>query len=144
MVLVPSSGVSSNVLGVSNMRSREAALRLKRFEIQEKARKVQGLEHMVREFEQIASDLERQVQAEEDRTGVKDRTHFAYSTYAKAANQRRDKLVASIDDLKVKLDDAARERDVAAAELAAVPHIEAADMDRERRRPDRHAVVSAR
>ena len=126
------------------MRSRESALRLKRFEVQEKTRKVQGLEHMIREFEQIASDLERQVQAEEDRTGVKDRTHFAYSTYAKAANQRRDKLVASIDDLKVKLDDALRERDEAEAEVAAIPLAEAAEMDRERRRPERQVAVSVR
>jgi flagellar FliJ protein len=144
MVLVPSSGVSSNVSGVSNMRSREAALRLKRFEIQERARKVQGLEHMVREFEQMVSDLERQVQAEEDRTGVKDRTHFAYSTYAKAANQRRDKLVASISDLKLKLDSAMRDRDDAEAELASVPHIEAGELDRNRRRLERHAAVSVR
>ena len=126
------------------MRSRESALRLKRFEIQEKARKVQGLEHMIREFEQIASDLERQVQAEEDRTGVKDRAHFAYSTYAKAANQRRDKLVASIDDLKLKLDAAMRERDEAEAELASVPSPEAVDLDRERRRSERHVAVSVR
>jgi len=125
------------------MRSREAALRLKRFEMQEKVRKVQGLEHMIREFEQIASDLERQVQAEEDRTGVKDRSHFAYSTYAKAANQRRDKLVASIEDLRVKLDDAARERDAVEADLASVPHLDA-DGDRERRRGERQPAVSAR
>ena len=141
MVLVPSSGVGSNLLGVSNMRSREAALRLKRFDAQEKARKVQGLEHMIREFEQIASDLERQVQSEEDRTGVKDRSHFAYSTYAKAATLRRDKLIASIDDLRVKLDDAARERDEADAEMVSA---DTSDIDRDRRRPERHAGASLR
>ena len=126
------------------MRSRESALRLKRFEVQEKTRKVQGLEHMIREFEQIASDLERQVQAEEDRTGVKDRSHFAYSTYAKAANQRRDKLVASIDDLKLKLDAAMRDREEAEAEFASAPTAESVDLDRERRRTERHAAVSVR
>ena len=70
-----------------------------------------GLEQMIRDFEVMAVDLERQVQAEEDRTGVKDVSHFAYSTFAKAASQRRDKLRASIDDLKVQLEDAVRERD---------------------------------
>ena len=126
------------------MRSREAALRSKRFEAQEKARKVQGLEHMIREFEQIAGDLERQVQSEEDRTGVKDRSHFAYSTYAKAAIQRRDKLIASIDDLKVKLDDAVRERDEAEAEMQSGTMADLAEIDRDRRRPERQPVAALR
>jgi flagellar protein FliJ len=144
MVLDSWSGVGSNWSGVSNMRSREAALRSKRFEIQEKARKVQGLEQMIHEFEQIAIDLARQVSAEEDRTGVRDRTHFAYSTYAKAANLRRDKLLASIEDLRVKLNDAVRERDEAEAGMAAIPHIEVAELSRDRRRPDRQVAASIR
>ena len=37
------------------------ALRLKRFEADEKARKVADLERMVREFENIAADLDRQI-----------------------------------------------------------------------------------
>jgi flagellar protein FliJ len=99
------------------MKSRESAIRLKRFDAQEKVRKVQGLEQMIRDFEVMASDLERQVQAEEDRTGVKDAGHFAYSTFAKAASQRRDKLRASIDDLRVKLEDAVRDRDETTSEV---------------------------
>lgn len=99
------------------MKSRESVIRLKRFEAQEKIRKVQGLEQMIRDFEVMASDLERQVQAEEDRTGVKDNGHFAYSTFAKAASQRRDKLRASIEDLRIKLGDAVRERDETTSEV---------------------------
>lgn len=99
---------------------------------------------MVREFEQIAADLERQVQSEEDRTGVKDRNHFAYSTYAKAAIQRRDKLVASIDDLKVKLDDAVRERAEAEAEIHSGALSESVETERDRRRADRQPVASLR
>ena len=76
------------------MKARESALKLKRFEADEKGRKVQELEHMIREFETMASDLDRQIQAEEDRTGVKDQTHFAYSTFAKSAAQRRNNLLA--------------------------------------------------
>ena len=72
------------------MKSRDTAIRMRKFEAQERARKVQGLEQMIRDFEGMAVDLERQVQAEEDRTGVKDMGHFAYSTFAKAASQRRD------------------------------------------------------
>ena len=123
------------------MKSREAAQRLRRFEAQEKARKVQGLEHMVREFEQMAADLDRQVQAEEDRTGVKDRNHFAYSTFAKAAVQRREKLTASIDDLKVKLNDAMRERDEAVSDNEASVSLDVKDMERGRRRTERQPAA---
>ena len=82
------------------MKARESALRLKRFEADEKARKVADLEHMIREFENMAADLDRQIQAEEDRTGVKDPAHFAYSTFAKSASQRRDNLRASVGGLQ--------------------------------------------
>jgi flagellar protein FliJ len=126
------------------MKSRETALRLKRFDAQEKARKVQGLEQMIKEFEVMAGDLDRQVQAEEDRTGVKDITHFAYSTYAKAVSQRRDKLRASIDDLRAKLEDAIKEREVADLDAASDVQIEPRDAARHRRRIDRPLVALAR
>ncbi len=93
------------------MKARESALRLKRFAADEKARKVADLEHMIREFDGMASDLDRQIKAEEDRTGVRDPAHFAYSTFAKSASQRRDNLRASADGLKAKLEAALRERD---------------------------------
>lgn len=92
------------------MKSRETALRLKRFEADEKARKVADLEMMIREFEQMASDLDRQIRAEEDRTGVKDLAHFAYSTFAKSAATRRDNLLASANELREKLEAAEQER----------------------------------
>ena len=95
------------------MKPRESALRLKRFDAEEKARKVANLEAMIREFEQMVVDLERQIASEEDRTGVKDPKHFAYSTFAKAAAQRRDNLKTSVDDLRVKLQAALLERDAA-------------------------------
>ncbi len=123
------------------MRSREAAIRTKRFGAQEKARKVKGLEQMIREFESMEADLERQVQAEEDRTGVKDRGHFAYSTFAKAANQRREKLKESIDDLRVQLDAAVKERDEAMEELAADEPLEQRQLIRSRRRGDRQTLA---
>ena len=95
------------------MKPRESMLRLKRFEAEEKARKVADIEAMIREFEGMAVDLERQIVSEEERTGIRDMSHFAYSTFAKAAAQRREKLVISVDDLKVKLAAAVEERDVA-------------------------------
>ena len=126
------------------MKSRETALRLKRFDAQEKARKVQGLEQMIREFEAVAIDLERQVQAEEDRTGIKDIGHFAYSTYAKAASQRRNKLRASIEDLRAKLEEAVKERDEAGVDTVEELQIDPLDEARHRRRIDRGLVALAR
>jgi len=99
------------------MKSRETSLRLKRFAAEEKRRKVNDLEHMIREFEHMAQELDRQVQSEEERTGIRDKSHFAYSTLAKAAAQRRDNLRASIANLQIKLEDAVRERDDAWADL---------------------------
>jgi hypothetical protein len=93
------------------MKSRETAILLKRREVEEKSRKVEDLERIIREFDQMASDLERQIQLEEDRTGVRDRGHFSYSTFAKAAAQRRDNLRQSTEGLREKLAAAVRERD---------------------------------
>jgi hypothetical protein len=86
-------------------------VRLKRHEVEEKSRKVEDLQRIIREFDQMASDLERQIQIEEDRTGVRDRSHFSYSTFAKAAAQRRDNLRQSTEGLREKLAAAVRERD---------------------------------
>ena len=99
------------------MKARETALKLKRFEMDEKARKLADLEQMIREFENIAYDLERQVHAEEERTGIKDPKHFSYSTFAKSAAQRRDNLRASILELKGRLEAAQAEVEAAKGEL---------------------------
>jgi hypothetical protein len=100
------------------MKARETAMRLKRREVDEKSRKVEDLERIIREFDQMATDLERQIQLEEDRTGIRDHGHFSYSTFAKAAAQRRDNLKTSTDGLREKLAAAVRERDDTAGELA--------------------------
>lgn len=126
------------------MKSRETLLRAKRFEASETTRKVGDLEHMIREFEQMVTDLDRQISAEEDRTGVKDVTHFAYSTFAKAACQRRMNLQASIEGLAAKLDAAIRERDAAQAELAAAIIPDARDQVRGRRRMERGSGATMR
>jgi hypothetical protein len=100
------------------MKSREAAIRVKRREVEEKTRKVEDLERIIREFDQMAADLERQIQIEEDRTGVRDRSHFSYSTFAKAAALRRDNLKTSTEGLREKLADAVRERDDTVEQLS--------------------------
>jgi flagellar protein FliJ len=84
------------------MKPRDTALRLRRFEASEKARKVASIETMILDFEHMASDLARQITAEEERTGVRDSAHFAYSTFAKAAALRRANLLTSVADLRSK------------------------------------------
>ena len=116
------------------MKPRESVVRLRRFEAEEKARKVADLQSMIREFEQMASDLERQISSEESRTGVKDIKHFAYSTFAKAAAQRRDNLKTSVDDLRAKLDAATSEHEAAQENLNKVDVGDGRDGARGRRR----------
>jgi flagellar protein FliJ len=126
------------------MKARESALRLKRFEADEKARKVAELEHMIREFETMAADLDRQIAAEETRTGVKDPGHFAYSTFAKSASQRRDNLRASADGLKAKLEAAQKERDDALEQVARADAPGVRNELRGRRRGDRPSTIALR
>ena len=116
------------------MKPRESALRLKRFAAEEKARKVADLESMIREFDQMAADLNRQIATEEERTGVKDRNHFAYSTFAKAAAQRRDNLTTSVEDLRAKLAIAMQERDAANDTLSKSEAVDGRETAHSRRR----------
>ena len=72
------------------MKSRETLIRLKKFQVDERRRKVAQIEGMIAEFERMAGDLEREIKSEQDRAGIHDPGHFAYPTYAKAAMQRRE------------------------------------------------------
>ncbi len=119
-------------------------LRLKRFAANEAARKVADLESMIREFETMSADLERQIGAEEDRTGIRDRAHFAYSTFAKSAAARRDKLRASVDELRGRLEAAQREKDAAEEQLSLAGSAEPREDLRSRRRPERAAGAALR
>jgi hypothetical protein len=123
------------------MKPRDTALRLKRFEANEKARKLASIETMIVDFEHMALDLTRQIAAEEERTGLKDPAHFAYSTFAKAAAQRRANLQTSVADLRVKLDVAKREHEEAVMELRKLEPVEARDHDRSLRKSDRSTAV---
>jgi flagellar export protein FliJ len=88
------------------MKSRETLIRLKKFQVDEKRRKVAQIEGMIAEFDRMAGDLEREIKVEQDRAGIHDPSHFAYPTYAKAAIQRRENLKRSADELRIQLDDA--------------------------------------
>ena len=88
------------------MKSRETLIRLKKFQVDEKRRRVAQIEGMIADFQRMAVDLEREIEIEQDRAGIDDPAHFAYPTYAKAAIQRRENLTRSADELQVQLEDA--------------------------------------
>ncbi len=114
------------------MKSRDAVTRLKRFEVDEKRRKVAEIESMIGEFNNMATDLDRQVDVEQERAGVTDVNHYAYPTFAKAAMQRRDNLATSVAGLEAKLAAAKGELDEAAEELRKIELLQERDADRVR------------
>jgi flagellar export protein FliJ len=114
------------------MKSRETLIRLKKFQVDEKRRRVAQIEGMIAEFERIATELEREIRVEQERAGIHDPAHFAYPTYAKAAIQRRENLKHSADELKVQLDDAKASLGEAFEELKKVELLDERDQMRER------------
>lgn len=114
------------------MKSRDTLIRLKKFQVDERRRKVAQIEAMIAEFERMAADLEREIKVEQDRAGIHDPGHFAYPTYAKAAIGRRENLKRSADDLRVQLDDAKLALADAFDELKKVELLDERDQARER------------
>ena len=114
------------------MKSRESLIRLKRFQADDKRRQVTQIETMISEFERMARDLDDQIAAEQERTGIRDVTHFAYPTFAKAATQRRDNLLVSANELRGKLGGAQEDLAEAVEELKKFELLAERDNDRER------------
>src|SRR3954469_13757283 len=114
------------------MKSRDTVIRLKKFQVDEKRRKVAQIEGMIAEFERMAGDLDREIRAEQERAGIHDPAHFAYPTYAKAAMTRRENLQRSADELKTQLDDAKSALGEAFDEMKKVELLDERDQIRER------------
>ena len=114
------------------MKSRETLIRLKKFQVDEKRRKVAQIEAMIAEFDRMAGDLEREIRVEQDRAGIHDPGHFAYPTYAKAAITRRENLKRSADELRTQLEDAKMALGDAFDELKKVELLDERDQMRER------------
>jgi flagellar export protein FliJ len=112
------------------MKSRDAVIRLKRFEVEEKRRKVAEIEAMIGDFNHMAVDLDRQIAIEQERAGVSDVNHYAYPTFAKAAIQRRNNLAQSAANLEAKLDSARADLDEALEELKKIELLEERDAER--------------
>ncbi|WP_428030874.1 flagellar export protein FliJ [Ancylobacter sp.] len=102
------------------MKSLDTLIRLKRFQAEEKRRHLVQIETMIAEFDRMSRDLEREIEAEEQRSGITDTQHFAYSTYARAAATRRDNMRRSADELKGQLSEARLAHDEAISELKKV------------------------
>src|SRR6266540_1173140 len=114
------------------MKSRETLIRLAKFQADDKRRRVAQIEGMIAEFERMANDLEREIQAEQDRAGIHDPAHYAYPTYAKAAIARRDNLRRSAGELKSQLADAQGALAEALDELKKMELLGNRDQQRER------------
>src|ERR1019366_5276771 len=114
------------------MKSRETLIRLKKFQVDEKRRKVAQIEGMIAEFDRIAAELDREIKTEQDRAGRHDPAHFAYPTYAKTAIGRRETLRQSAGELKAQLDDAKAMLGEAFEELKKVEMLDERDHAREK------------
>jgi flagellar export protein FliJ len=113
------------------MKPQETLTRLKRFQVDEKRRRVAQIESMVAEFSRIARELDQEVALEEQRAGIFDATHFAYPTYARAARTRRDNLNRSAEELLGQLEEARRHLEEALADLSKVQDCDARERNLE-------------
>jgi flagellar protein FliJ len=114
------------------MKSRETLIRLKKFQVDEKRRRVAQIEGMIADFQRMSADLEREILTEQERAGINDPSHFAYPTYAKAAIQRRENLMRSAEELRTQLDEAKGLLGEAFEELKKVELLDERDQARER------------
>ena len=114
------------------MKSRNTLIRSKKFQLDEKRRKVAQMEAMIADFQRMAADLEREIVAEQERAGIHDPSHFAYPTYAKAAMARRENLKRSIDELAAQLSGAKIALQESAEELKRVELLDERDQSRDR------------
>ena len=53
------------------MKSRETLIRLKKFQVDEKRRRVAQIEGMIADFQRMSVDLEREIHSEQERAGYR-------------------------------------------------------------------------
>ncbi len=99
------------------MRNRESLIRLHKFQVDERRRKVAEIELLLTEFRNKERELEAQVLAEQEKAGISDEAHFAYPMFAKSVQKRRTNILQSIADLEVQLGAAQDELAAAFREL---------------------------
>jgi flagellar export protein FliJ len=114
------------------MKSRDTLIRLKKFQVDEKRRRVVQIEGMIADFQRMMTELEREIETEQARAGISDPSHFAYPTYAKAAIQRRENMTRSAEELRIQLEDAKAHLADAFEELKKVELLDERDQARNR------------
>jgi flagellar export protein FliJ len=114
------------------MKSRDTLVRLKRFQVDEKRRRVVQLQAMIAEFTRMANDLNREIANEEQRANISDPNHFAYPTYARAARTRRDNINASLVEFRGQLQEADERLKEASEEFGKAQSQDARDRGAER------------
>ncbi len=114
------------------MKSRDHAIRLKSFQLDERRRRVAQIEAMIADFGRMAADLDREIATEEARSGISDPNHFAYPTYARAALTRRDNLKRSAGELREQLEHAKVQFEAAAEELSKAESLDGRERGGER------------
>jgi flagellar FliJ protein len=123
------------------MKSRNTLIRLKKFQVEEKRRKVAQIEAMITDFQRMGADLDREIVAEQERAGIHDPTHFAYPTYAKAATTRRENLKRSAGELAVQLEEAKIALHECLDDLKKVEQLDERDQGRDRAADDSHSDI---
>lgn len=118
------------------MRNRDSLIRLHRFHVDEKRRKVAELELMMQEFRMRERELEAQVLAEQQKAGISDVAHFAYPMFAKSVIRRRQNILNSIEDIERQLEVAKEELAAAFRELKKYEIVE----DNRKRRQRKEAI----
>lgn len=133
------------------VKSRDHLIRLKRFQLDERRRRVAQIEAMIADFTRMSADLDREIAAEEQRSGISDPNHFAYPTYARAAVVRRDNLKRSAGELQEQLEEAKDSLAAAAEELKKAESLEGREkgiasqgLDPSRERAEPHMMISPR
>jgi flagellar protein FliJ len=121
------------------MKSRNTLIRLKKFQVEEKRRKVAQIEAMIADFQRMGADLDREIAAEQERAGIHDPAHFAYPTYAKAAMTRRENLKRSAGELAVQLEEAKIALHECFGDLKKVEQLDERDQIRDRSADDSSA-----
>jgi flagellar FliJ protein len=86
------------------MTLRERLICLKKFQINEKSQESTQINNMVTELARLTATLDLDITIEQYRSHICDPAHFAYSTYAKAAAQRRENIRHSMNELTKQLD----------------------------------------
>lgn len=115
------------------MNSRNALIKMHRFQVDEMRRNLAGLEAMLSDFRKKEEELEVQVRYEKERAGVSDVAQFAYPSFARTVLDRRENLSESVRALNLQVDEAKRDLTDAFRELKRIELLEESNQQRDKK-----------